>query len=82
MSHRAVTVSLSVAEFEMLQRLHSRLRKLDVRANNSTPFRAAIRMLAEMEDGALERIVRTTPAIPRGPRPGTKEDALDAVGRK
>jgi hypothetical protein len=68
MSHRAVTVSLTVAEFELLQQLHSRLRKLDVQANNSTPFRAGIRMLAAMEDGALERIVRKTPSVPRGPR--------------
>lgn len=70
MKHRPVTVSLSVEEYEMLQSLHSRLRRLDVPANNSTPVRAAIRLLASMDDETLERAVRDAPAIPRGPRRG------------
>jgi hypothetical protein len=69
MSHRAVTVSLSLDEFEMWQALQSRLRRMDVQANNSTPFRAGIRTLAGMDDSELEAAVRATPAIPRGPRP-------------
>ena len=40
MGHRAVTVSLSLDEFEMWQGIQSRLRRMDVQANNSTPFRA------------------------------------------
>lgn len=69
MNHRAVTVSLSLAEYEMLQDLYSRLRRLDVPANNSTPVRTGIRMLAGMDDATLASVVRETPPIPRGPRP-------------
>jgi hypothetical protein len=71
MNHRAVTVSLSIDEFALLQALQSRLRKLDVQANNSTPFRAGIRLLAAMPDEQLASTVRSTPVIPRGPRPAS-----------
>ena len=82
MSHRAVTVSLSLDEFEMWQALQSRLRRMDVQANNSTPFRAGIRLLAAMEDQALEAAVRGTPAIPRGPRPAEVGEGGARNGRK
>lgn len=73
MTHRAVTVSLSSDEYDMLQALQSRLRKLDVQANNSTPFRAGIRLLAAMADADLASTVGKTPVIPRGPRPMSGE---------
>jgi hypothetical protein len=69
MTHRAVTVSLSGDEYDMLLALQSRLRKLDVQANNSTPFRAGIRLLAAMADVELMTTIGRTPVIPRGPRP-------------
>ena len=76
MKHRPVTVSLSAEDFEMLQSLHSRLRRLDVPANNSAPVRAGIRLLAAMDDAALERLIRELPAIPRGPRPNGETVAI------
>ena len=60
---------LSLAEYETLQDLYSRLRRLDVPANNSTPIRTGIRMLADLDDATLARAIRATPSIPRGPRP-------------
>ena len=81
MKHRPVTVSLSIEEYEMLQSLHSRLRRLDVPANNSTPVRAAIRLLAGMDDESLERAVREAPAIPRGPRRDTEWPAVGENGK-
>jgi hypothetical protein len=74
MRHRAVTVSLAVEEFALLQELNSRLRRLDVEANNSTPFRTGIRLLAAMDDQELEGVVRSTPRIPRGPQPVEGKD--------
>lgn len=68
MTHRAITVSLSPEEYDLVLALQSRLRRMDVQANNSTPFRTGIRLLAEMADRELEAAVRGTPAIPRGPR--------------
>jgi hypothetical protein len=68
-NHRAVTVSLSLEEHAMWQELNSRLRRLDVAANNSTPSRAGLRLLSSLGDAELERIVRDTPVIPKGPRP-------------
>ncbi|MFM2415315.1 MAG: hypothetical protein RL385_38 [Pseudomonadota bacterium] len=71
-NHRAITVSLSLEEYELLHALYSRLRRLDVPANNSTPFRAGIRTLMAMSDDDLLRCMRSTPAIPRGPRTGER----------
>jgi hypothetical protein len=65
MNHRPVTVSLSIEEYELLQSLHSRLRKLDVPANNSTPIRAGVRVIAEMDDAKLEQVVRALPVVAR-----------------
>lgn len=67
-NHCAVTVSLSLEEYELLQEIHGRLRRLDVHANNSTPFRAGLRWLNSLGDDELSQIVRETPVIPRGPR--------------
>lgn len=76
-NHHALSVSISVAEFVMLQELQSRLRRLDIKANNSTPLRAGIRLLAGMSDAELLDAVAKTPSIPRGPRPGAKDRVND-----
>jgi P pilus assembly chaperone PapD len=68
MVHRPITVSLTSDEYEMWQALQSRLRRLDIYANNSTPFRAGIRMLSALDDGALKEALLNTPPVPRGPR--------------
>jgi hypothetical protein len=67
-NHRALTVSVSLDEYRMLQALYSRLRRLDVEANNSKPFRTGIRLLMAMSDEQLATAVGATPSIPRGPR--------------
>lgn len=68
-NHRAVTVSLSLEEYELLEALQSRIRRLDIPANNSTPFRTGLRWLVSLEDDELAQRVRETPLIPKGPRP-------------
>ena len=81
-NHHALSVSISVAEFVMLQELQSRLRRLDIKANNSTPLRAGIRLLASMSDAELQAAVAKTPSIPRGPRPGAQGSIDDTAKAK
>lgn len=73
MVHRPLTVSLTPDEYEMWRALQSRLRRLDIAANNSTPFRTGIRILAALDDAALKEAIRGTPAVPRGPKPNGTE---------
>lgn len=68
LGHKAVSVSLSLEEFDALQELHRRCRVLNDKANKSTPFRAGLRYLMSLDDEELERLLAATPAIPRGPQ--------------
>lgn len=78
MSHRATTVSLSLEEAEMWQAILSRLRRMDLQGNNSTPFRTGIRLLAAMDDAALKAAIRETPSIQRGPKPAGEGEGRGA----
>lgn len=69
--HKAVTVSLSLDEWESLKELHRRVRRLNDEANKSTPFRAGIRYLMGLDDHRLQQLLAETPTIPRGPRRST-----------
>ena len=62
------TFSMPEDDFQLLEKLRSRARKMDLDTNKSELVRAGLRLLADLDDVKLERLIRNVDKLKPGPR--------------
>ena len=62
------TFSMPEDDFQLLEKLRSRARKMDLDTNKSELVRAGLRLLAGLDDARLEGLIRNVDKLKPGPR--------------
>lgn len=65
------TFSMPEDDFQLLEKLRSRARKMDLDTNKSELVRAGLRLLADLDDTRLEGLIRNVDKLKPGPRAKT-----------